>query len=151
MKKQIVACLAALAIAGTAVAQAGPAQQAPAAAAQQLVKLSGKLEVINGMIGLKADGTSYLLPHLGQLVGFVKELQEGASVKVEGYAYPVPSQAGYSMLALTKLTIGGKDYDFGKADGFGPFGGRGMGYGAGGGRGGRGMMGGRMGGNGPRW
>jgi len=143
MKRIIVATLAALAIAGAVSAQS------PAPAAQaQTTAISGKLELIDGMIGLKADGTSYYVPRLRQLVGFVKELQEGASVKLEGYAYPIPNRAGYSYFMATKLTIGAKDYDLGQPGARGPFGGQGQGQGRGGMRGGR--MGG-MGGGGPRW
>jgi hypothetical protein len=163
MKRFIALCVVASALAGAAAAQNSPAPtaQGTVQAAQQIVKLSGKLEVINGMIGLKADGVSYYIPRLRQLVGFVKELQEGASVKLEGYAYPIPSEAGYSVLMVTKLTIGAKDYDFSQDGGFGPFGGKGMrGFGRGGMGGGRwegprgGMRGGQRGGGmggGPRW
>lgn len=147
MKRLIALFAVALALAGAASAQNAPTPpaQGSAQAAGQTVKLAGKLEVINGMIGLKADGVSYYLPRLRELVGFVKELQEGAAVKLEGYAYPIPSQAGFSVLMVTKLTIGTKDYDFSQG-GFGPFGGKGM-------RGGRGGRGGMMGGGygeGPR-
>jgi hypothetical protein len=144
MKRIIGVCIAALALAGVASAQAAPP-------AQPVVKLSGRLEVINGHIGLKADGVSYYIPRLRQLVGFVKEVQEGASVKVEGYAWPVPNQSGVSMLAITKLTIGGKDYDFSQDQG--PLGGKGMRGGKRGG-GGPGMGGPGMGGGmgrGQRW
>jgi hypothetical protein len=161
MKKRIVAIVASLALAGAiavqaASAQAAPAQTAPAAsqaAAQQVVKISGKLELIQGTIGLKADGTSYLVPSLERLVGFVKDLQEGTAVKLEGYAYPVPNQAGYSMFHPTKLTIGTKDYDLGQARGSGPFDGKALRGGRGGMMGSRGGMGqgGMGGGRGPRW
>jgi hypothetical protein len=142
MKKLIVVCIASLALAGVLAAQAAPAApQATVQAAAQVVKLSGKLELIDGTIGLKADGVNYYIPSLSRLVGFVKDLQEGVSVKLEGYAYPVPSKSGYSMFHPTKLTIGTKDYDLGQADGYGPFGGKGM-------RGGMGGRGGMMDGRG---
>ncbi len=146
MKRLLAACIAALALSGAVAAQTAQAAPAPAAQNQQtLVKLSGKLELINGEIGIKADGTSYYAPQLMRLVGFVKDLQEGAAVKLEGYAFPIPGQNGYSMLQLTKLTLSGKDYDFSQA------GGRGMRGAKGGGLRG-GMMGGRGGmGGGPRW
>jgi hypothetical protein len=119
MKKLFVALIAALALAAVATAQSAPPPpdlDGQAQKAQQLVSLSGKLEVIDGMIGIKDGGTSYIVPRLRALVGFVNELQEGASVRLEGYAFPIPSRVsslpGYSMLAVTKLTIAGKDYDF---------------------------------------
>ena len=117
MKKAIVVLIAALALTGIAVAQsAPPAADGQALDVKKIVKLSGKLEVINGMIGIKDGGTSYVVPRLKELVGFVKELQEGASVKLEGYTFPIPprvsAQANFSILMVTKLSIAGKDYDF---------------------------------------
>jgi hypothetical protein len=147
MKKFLLASLAALALAGSAMAQ-------PAQAAGQnppvTITISGNLELIQGVIGLKANGTSYYVPRLWRLVGFVKEVQEGAAVKLEGYAYPIPSQPGYAFFAVTKLSIAGKDYDLGQVGPFGGKFGRGMRGGMMGGRGWddegpRGMMG------GPRW
>ena len=124
MKRLIGVCMA-LALAGALSAQTAPSAP-PAPNAQPVIKLAGKLELINGHIGLKADGVSYYIPRLRQLVGFVKEVQEGAAVKVEGYAWPLPDQAGISVLAITKLSIGGKDYDFDQGMGNRPFGGKGM-------------------------
>jgi hypothetical protein len=146
MKRIIMVLVAALALAGFAAAQSARPTASPA---QQIVKLSGKLELVDGMIGIKVDGVSYIVPRLRGLLGFVKEVQEGASVTLEGYAYPIPSKEGFSMLAITKLSIGGKDYDFGSGPGFGRFGGRGQ-RGGRDGWGGR-MGGGMMGGSGPRW
>jgi hypothetical protein len=47
---------------------------------QQVATISGKLELIDGMIGLEAGGVSHYTPRLRQLVGFVRDLQEGATV-----------------------------------------------------------------------
>ncbi len=147
MKRTLVAVLAALAIAGAASAQnAAPAS--PPAAPAQTTTISGKLELIDGAIGLKAGGVSYYTMRLRQLVGFVKDLQEGAAVKLEGYAYPLPDRAGYSVFMVTKLSFNGNDYDLGQPGAGGPFGGKGRGFGRGGMRGG---MGGGMWGEGPRW
>jgi hypothetical protein len=42
-------------------------------------------------------------------------------VKLEGYEYPLAYAPGYSMLAVTKLTLNGKDYNLGSyGPGFGP-------------------------------
>lgn len=156
MKRILFGCIAALALAGAASAQttATPPGTQPKNQPAQTITVSGKLEVVNGFIGMKADGVSYILPRLRMLVGFVPAIQEGAAVKVEGYAYPIPArdaprdaprdaqkdapQSGYAILAITKLSIGGKDYDFTPFEGRGPFGGRG-------GMMGRGMRGGPWG------
>jgi hypothetical protein len=152
MKRSLLAFIVALAIAGTASAQAAAPSTAPSAkpgAQAQLITVSGKLELINGIIGLKADGTTYYAPRLRQLVGFVKELQEGAAVKLEGYSYPIPNSAGFSMLAVTKVSVAGKDYDLSQNGGFGGMGMRGGRGGMHGGMWGGGMWGGGMWG-GPR-
>jgi hypothetical protein len=132
MKRFLVVLVAALALTGVAAAQNAP----------QLVKLSGKLEVVNGMIGVKDGGTSYLVPRLRGLVGFVKELQEGTAVKLEGYPRPIPttdaSKGNFAMLMVTKLTVAGKDYEFSPMFRQGMRGGKGggQGCGQGGGQGG---------------
>jgi hypothetical protein len=118
MKRLIVVCLAALGVAGFATAQAGT--PAPANSRAQTITVSGKLEFIDGTAGLKADGTTYYTPQLLRLSGFIKDLQEGATVKLEGYAYPIPSKQGYSMLMVTTLTINGRDYDLKQDRPFGP-------------------------------
>jgi opacity protein-like surface antigen len=138
MKRICLAALAALIIAGTASAQAQAAPTQPPQAQAQVTTISGKLELIDGMIGLKAGGISYYTPRLRQLVGFVKDLQEGAQVTLTGYALPLPQRAGYALFAATKLSFGGKDYDLGQS--VGPMG---RGWMRGAGRGG--MM------EGPRW
>jgi hypothetical protein len=127
MKKIAAALIVALTVVGISSAQtAAPAQ--PQAQTQQTVTVSGKLELIDGFIGVKAGGTTYYTRGLERLVGFVKDLQEGAQVKLEGYAYPLGTPSGYSVLIVTKVTFGGKDYElpkgmmggrFGRAGGFG--------------------------------
>jgi hypothetical protein len=143
MKRIIAVLIAALSFAGIASAQAAPAAPAKpsAQAPAQTATITGKLELVNGVIALKADGTTYYLPRLEGLAGFIKELVEGATVKLEGYAYPLPNQAGFSVFMTTKLTIAGRDYDLSQ----GPMGGKGFGSR------GPGMMRGGMGGwGGPR-
>jgi hypothetical protein len=119
------------------IAVAATAQASPALTAQtqaQTVTVEGKLALINGMIGMKSGTKTYYLPTLGRLAGFVEGIKEGASVKVEGYAYPLAAAPEYVTLAVTKLTVGGKDYDLSQAAGHG----MGMGYG---GQGGQGRLG----------
>jgi hypothetical protein len=144
MKRICLAALAALVIAGTASAQAqaAPAPAQPPQAQTQVTTISGKLELIDGVIGLKSGGTSYYVPRLRQLVGFVKDLQEGATVTLTGYAYPLPQRSGSAVFMVTKLSFNGKDYDLGQS--VGPMG---QGWMRGAGRGG--LRGGMM--QGPRW
>jgi hypothetical protein len=117
MKKLFVALIAALALAAVATAQSAPPP--PAHTRPQSVTVSGKLELINGEIGLMADGVTYYVPRLRGVVGFIKDLQEGASVTLQGYAHPIRSEAGFSILMVKKLSIGGRDYDLGKRGHFG--------------------------------
>jgi len=119
MKRIIVTLAAALALAGAASAQV--AATAPAQA-PQTVTVSGKLELIDGFIGLKSGGTTYYTRGLDRLVGFVKDLQEGAQVKLEGYAVPLGTPSGYSYLIVTKVTVGGKDYELPQTGAHGRFG-----------------------------
>ena len=118
-------------IAGTLlIAQSTPAPfPAPGftQAAAQIVKVDGKLALINGIIGIKSGSKTYYVPMLMRLSGFVDGIKEGASVKVEGYEYPLAAAPEYSTVAVTKLTVGGKDYDLSQFAGYGY--GPGMGYG----------------------
>jgi hypothetical protein len=130
MKRTIMAVLAALAIAGAASAQ-GSANPPPKGQDQlpQQTTISGKLEWIEGTIGLKSGGSTYFAPQLRMLVGFVKDLQEGASVTLTGYAMKVPYGSGSYFFHAVKLSFNGKDYELGQGGmmgrGFG--GGRGQG------------------------
>jgi hypothetical protein len=134
MKKPALVLIAAMVTAGIASAQGVPWNRPSWSTDQtQPVKVSGKLALINGMIGIQSGGKTFYTPMLGHLAGFITGLSEGASVSLEGYAYTMPVAPEYSMLAVTKLTVGGKDYDLSTAGygQFGPgrhgmFGGRGM-------------------------
>jgi hypothetical protein len=120
MKKLALVLVAALAVATFASAQGMPWGAYPNSTAQaQLIKVDGKLALINGMIGLTSGGKTYYTPMLGRLVGFVSGLNEGASVRLEGYEYPLSYAPGFSTLAVTKLTLNGKDYDLSSSGGFG--------------------------------
>lgn len=134
MKKLSVLLILALAVGGLAVAQpvpgpwGAPSRPVPPAFAYpqgELVKVDGTLSLINGWIGLKSGGKTYYVPMLGKYAGFIEGLKEGAYVKMEGYEFPYAVAPEYSMLHVTKLTVGGKEYDFSQiAYGYGP--GRGM-------------------------
>lgn len=126
MKRTLMAALVALAIAGAASAQnANPAPKGPDGLQPQQTSISGKLEWLEGTIGLKSGSNTYYAPRVRMLVGFVKDLQEGANVTLTGYAIKVPYSSNSFFFHVTKLSFGGKDYDLAIAGG--PFGGRGMG------------------------
>jgi hypothetical protein len=137
MKKTIIALVAALFVAGIASAQA----VSPTAVQAQLTKVTGKLELIQGVIGLKSAGKTYLVPSLQRVAGFIKGVEEGSTVTVEGYQSTLPYTSDVILFHATKLTVGGKDYDLGQN---GPN--AGMGRGMNGGMMGNGTMQGRRGG-----
>ena len=126
MKKLGIVLVLALAAAGMAVAQTAPAPWGPYRGAPpeaQLVKVDGRLALINGMIGLKSGGKTYYVPMLTRLTGFMDSIKEGASVRLEGYEYQMPYAPEYYTLMATKLTVGGKDYDLSQYGGYGWHGG----------------------------
>ena len=135
MKRIVLVLPGALLIAGAAAAQSVAAQP-PAQAQAQVTKVSGKLELIQGVIGLKSGGKTYLVPNLQRVAGFIKGVEEGGTVSVEGYENALPYTTDVILLHATKLTVGGKDYDLGQ-QGLGMMGAKNAG---------RGMMGGNMGG-----
>jgi len=121
MKRTLMATLVALAIAGAASAQnANPPAKGPDGQQQpQQTTISGKLEWLDGMIGLKSGENVYYAPQVKELVGFVKDLQEGATVSLTGFARKIPYSQN-SFFRATKLSFNGKDYEFGQD--FGPAG-----------------------------
>jgi hypothetical protein len=136
-RKKIAAVLAAaLVVSGLLAAQAAT----PAPAQAQVTKISGKLELVQGMAAIELGGKTYLLPEVMRLAGFIKGAQEGDTVSIEGYAYPLPYDSNLLLLRATKLTVEGKDYDLGQT-GKGPMGRGGFGM-----MKGPGMMGGAWGG-----
>lgn len=112
MKKAIMVMVAALGIACAVTAQSKVVVN-PAPQWGQSLTVTGKLELVDGMIGIRAEGTVYYTSGLGRLAGFVPAMQEGATATVTGYSFPLTDRAGYARLAVTKLTLAGKDYDLG--------------------------------------
>jgi hypothetical protein len=146
--KRIALVLAAALIAATAVSAQGVAAPAASNVQATVTKATGKLELVQGVIGLKSGSKTYLVPNLQRVAGFIKGVEEGGTVTVEGYESSVPFATDVVLLHVTKLTVGGKDYDLGQLGlGAGRAMGRGMMQdrmgGARGGRMGGGMMGGR--------
>ncbi len=88
---------------------AAPAVQAQAAA--ELVKIDGKLNLVQGHPAVVSGGKTYYVRLPAMLYGFIDALKEGATVKLEGYAFAVPFAADSFFFQATKLTVGGKDYD----------------------------------------
>jgi len=126
MKRTIMAALVALAIAGAASAQNANPPKGPTpdqAQQPQQTTVTGKLEWVDGTIGLKSGGAVYYAPQVRELVGFVKDLQEGATVTLTGSADKIPYSPN-SFFRITKLSFNGKDYEFNQGMGFM---GRGMG------------------------
>jgi len=120
-------------VAGAAVfAQVGPGKMGtrnPVQTADQTaaptITVEGKLALINGTIGMQSGTKTYYLPGLERLAGFIDGVKEGSSVKVEGYEYPLAAASEYSIVRVTKLSVGGKDYDLSQTGRGNMMGGRG--------------------------
>lgn len=136
MKRIAIVLTCALLVAGSAFAQVPPPALSQSQAPAQVTKATGKLELVQGSIALKSGGKTYIVRNLQRLAGFVDGVKEGATVTVEGYECPLAYTTDVVLLHVTKLTVGGKEYDLSQA------------YGRGAGR-----MGGRRGEmqRGPRW
>jgi len=87
----------------------------------QSVTVTGTLQLQNGQIALAGGNTFYFVPTLGRYIGFIEGLKEGASVSIDGYVWG-------NYLEPSKLTIGGKSYNF-SANNLGQGWGGGYGYG----------------------
>jgi opacity protein-like surface antigen len=122
MKRIIMGMAVLLMVAGLAMAQTAQATNA-----QTIVKVEGKLALINGYVGLQYKDKTYYVDLPNYLYGFVDGLKEGAQVKLEGYDFSSEKTPTYVQLHVTKLTFNGKDYDLSQLDG----GRRGMGMGMG--------------------
>lgn len=142
--KKIVVLVAIAAIAASAVAAQGMRpglwNQAPATEpAQEMIKVDGRLSLVNGHPAVVSTGKTYYVRIPGMLYGYLDTLKDGAVVKLEGYAISVPLAENVFVLQVVKLNVGGKDYDLGQfAETRGAL--RGIG-----GMGAMGAMGGRMG------
>lgn len=94
----------------------GPGMPAPVnpstqAANQPLVKIEGKLALVQGHPAIVVKTDTYFIRLPAFLYGFLGELKEGAQVKLEGYATSVPYAQNSYFFTATKLTLAGKDYD----------------------------------------
>jgi hypothetical protein len=77
------------------------------------VTITGELTILHGMLSIVSEGTTYLVAGLDRYIGFIDELKYGASVSLEGSAISLPQQPDTKMLRVSKMTLGGKDYDIG--------------------------------------
>ncbi len=145
MKRIAIVLLIAVVATGAVAAQGYWGTTPPAAATQTLVKIEGKLALVQGHPAIVVKDKTYFVQMPQLVYGFIDGLAEGATVKLEGYEQAVPLAANSFFYRVTKLTFGGKDYDLSQMAG-GMMGGRGMMGGAdsrGGMMGGRGGRGGR--------
>ncbi len=138
MKRTFLILAALLVVAGIAAAQpVAPPPNVPA-----LSKLEGRLALVNGFVGIQTKDKTYYVHIPGRLYGFIDGLKEGALVKLEGYEKALPQAPEYAHFLVTKLMIGGKEYDLSASFHGGMMDGRGYGQMGGrrGGRTGGGMM-----------
>ena len=122
MKRTILFFLITMTAAGLIFAQAGNSQgenrrgrNLPQPIPAENVTVTGNLTIAQGMIAVKSNDITYLLPGLNRFVGFIDSLKDGAQVKFEGTARSRDPDSKIKMVFLSKLTIGGKEYDFGQA------------------------------------
>jgi hypothetical protein len=73
--------------------------------------VSGNLTIVQGMIAVKNNDTTYLVRGLNRYVGFIDGLKEGAAVTLEGFARSTPQDEKVKFMSVQKLTLNGKDYD----------------------------------------
>jgi hypothetical protein len=75
------------------------------------ITLSGSLGLSRGRIALESGGTTYFIAGIDRLIGFVDGLKEGASVSLEGWAFPLPRSEKEQIFRAAKLSFNGKDYE----------------------------------------
>jgi hypothetical protein len=114
MKRIVLCVLFAAVISGVLLAQNSdrpgsfPQNQMP-----EKITLSGSLGLSRGRSVLESGGTTYYIAGLDRLVGFVEGLKEGASVSLEGWAFPLPGSETEQIFRAAKLSLNGKDYELG--------------------------------------
>ncbi|MDR2435250.1 MAG: hypothetical protein LBD47_11895 [Treponema sp.] len=86
----------------------GPGPQQPPT---EQVTVTGNLTIVQGALAVKSGDITYLVPGLLRYANFIDSLKDGAQVKLEGDATSTGQDAKIKVLRVSKLTIGGKDYD----------------------------------------
>jgi hypothetical protein len=71
----------------------------------QIITVTGTLQLQNGVIAVVSGNTTYFVPTLTQYIGFIEGLREGAQISIDGYL-------SGNYVQPTKVTLGGKSYDF---------------------------------------
>jgi len=80
-----------------------------------LVTIEGTLKLERGSVAVESGDSVYYVPTLNRYIGFINDLREGTRVSVEGREFR-------NVIQPTKVTIGGRSYDFpasGPNSGFG--------------------------------
>ena len=69
------------------------------------ITVEGTLKLERGFVAVESGDTVYYVPMLNRYIGFINDLREGTRVSVEGREYR-------NVIQPTKVTIGGRTYDF---------------------------------------
>jgi hypothetical protein len=118
MKRITMCVMVLLAVSGIAAAQTA-GTKAAATQTQTIVKIEGKLALLNGSIGIQVKEKTYYLAMPHYLFGFIDGLKEGAQVKLEGNEFSNARTPEYVQFRVTKLSLNGKDYDLADSGGYG--------------------------------
>jgi len=77
----------------------------------ETVTVTGELTIARGMLAVKSGEITYLAMGLNRYTGFIESLKDGAVVTLEGRTVNSPGDDNTKIFVISKLTIGGKDYD----------------------------------------
>jgi hypothetical protein len=75
------------------------------------VTVTGFLTIDKGSIALRQGDEVYVTPGLHRFVGFIDSMRDGAQAIVEGFAVESRTDPKTKYLRVTRLNVGGKDYD----------------------------------------
>ena len=118
MKKLVLLALISFLAAGSAFAQWGGGPGGAWGGPQgwgtppETTTVSGRLHLQNGAIVLVSGDTTYLVPSVWRLSGFIDGLGEGAQVSITGFVFSNEFWT-VSHLRPTSITVGGRTYELG--------------------------------------
>jgi hypothetical protein len=69
------------------------------------ITVEGTLKLERGSVAVESGDSVYYVPMLNRYIGFINDLREGTRVSVEG-------RESRNVIQPTKITIGGRTYDF---------------------------------------